>query len=158
MTDHVWVTYGTTQACLMCRMTKAEIDRADERTPCRMFAKGDNPRWPSRLDYLEGKVAHYAYYSAINETAGFVVDHTSALVTRAMGCVASGDGALNTIPLIEFEQRAFSDQIRHLIGKAMELHGDHWSMVGAICAYKQAVLSAINRRIHINKPSFERDL
>lgn len=97
--------------------------------------------YPQRTEYMNGEITHEIYYQSIADTAG--IDwRTCSEIGRIRQALSNGDQHLNTIPLAWWDYKASDPIIIARLRRAMKLHGDFYSLTGAVCVLKQAAKKA----------------
>lgn len=89
----------------------------------------------TREDYMKGRVTHEQYYTHVAKLA-HIGNFDSVFISRVRAALNDGDECLNTIPLSEWNWRAFS--VRHFISDALKECGDFYSDALGVCVMKQA--------------------
>ena len=91
-----------------------------------------------RQKYLSHEITHEEYYSSVVKMADISYTKDSHLVERAK---QSTDKNLNDIPLYVWDSEAHG--AKQAIKKALESHGDQYSLAGGVCVIKEAVREAL---------------
>ena len=95
--------------------------------------------YPQRKAYLRGEVSFEDFYESVAAAAGISYTNASTL-PEIQAALASGDEHLNTIPLRQWDIRAA--QTQSVVGRALQLHGDFYSLAGGVCVHKAAAKKA----------------
>lgn len=96
----------------------------------------------TRADYMAGRATHRQYYADVVKTAGISYHVEDALVERA---AESTDPHYNDIRLRTWDcEAAFK---RSFLSRAFKVHGDFYTDAGGVCAIKEAVRQAVERRL-----------
>ena len=92
--------------------------------------------FPTRQDYMSGKVTHEEYYVALAKTCGVSYDNADpAFMARVVKALDEGGIHLNSIPLQEWDMRG---ALIMGVAKAFKEHGDFDSLAGRVCLIKTA--------------------
>ena len=96
----------------------------------------------TRKDYMEGRMSHHAYYSAIAKECGISFKRSNML-PQIKEALAKGDEHLNSIPLTIWDSMAIRNTAR--ISTVLKEHGDFYSLAGGVCVMKTAAIEAASK-------------
>lgn len=99
-------------------------------------------KYPTRKDYMTGKVNHKTYYETLASEAGISYANSEAL-PRIRQALKDGDEHLNSIPLGLWDSLAVKN--RRITAPVLKAHGDFWSLAGSVCIQKAAAKKAANK-------------
>lgn len=90
---------------------------------------------------MDGTVTHQEYYSSVALAARIMINRE--LAERTQKALAAGDEHLNTIPLAMWDHMARA--LQSILHKALQEHGDSYSLAGGVCTLKIAAKVAANK-------------
>lgn len=97
--------------------------------------------YPSRKDYLSGKVTYAEFYRSIYKALGISMVKSS-LMPRVRTCLEHGDEHLNDIPLKTWDFLGCHHKTNSGSHGVFKAHGDCMSLQGLVSAYKTAARDA----------------